>query len=82
MFVAILVDKFQQRHWMCELTVLNCSFVIQVMKSYFINDCVFLMHFWCDCLELRGPRLRLKFHYSTVALVPPMSTMYIWRGIT
>ena len=22
------------------------------------------------------------FNYSTVALVPPMSTMYVWRGIT
>jgi len=24
----------------------------------------------------------IYLHYSTVALVPPMSTMYVWRGIT
>jgi len=33
----------------------------------------------CQLLLLRP---KADNHYSTVALVPPMSTMYVWRGIT
>jgi len=40
--------------------------------------------------EIRaGSQMRVEYvesanfdSYSTVALVPPMSTMYVWRGIT
>ena len=34
------------------------------------------------CPGTTAPSAPLPLSYSTVALVPPMSTMYVWRGLT
>jgi len=40
------------------------------------------MTLWDRRVGVKGKVLPYRTRYSTVALVRPMSTMYVWRGIT
>ena len=66
----------------------NCSVLLILCNStdFVVQEFLFAV-FQCFPINIVmvGTHVCLYIHkttYSTVALVPPMSTMYVWRGIT
>ena len=52
------------------------------LRTATLSPLAFARHLKTHLLDCSGLTARLRTIYSTVALVPPMSTMNVWRGIT